>query len=104
EPLGSSPSAVERQKLAQLAAEFESMLVLEMIKTMRQSMLDPEAADDGLGADTFTSTIDTELARSLSTQGGFGLQQYILDAWDRQRGPDVSAQDARPAPGARGGG
>ncbi len=100
EPLETSTSAVERQKLAQLAAEFESMLVLEMIKTMRQSMLDPEAADDGLGADTFTSTIDTELARSLSTQGGFGLQQYILGAWDRQRGTDVSTQDARPAPGA----
>lgn len=99
EPLETSTSAVERQKLAQLAAEFESMLVLEMIKTMRQSMLDPEAADDGLGADTFTSTIDTELARSLSLEGGFGLQRYILDAWERQRGGDGAEDDARPAPG-----
>lgn len=86
EPAQRQAPAGERQQLAQLAAEFESMLVLQMIKTMRQSMLDEESQGEGLGNDTFTGTIDTELARHLTGDGGLGLQQYMLEAWDRQRG------------------
>lgn len=93
-------SAVERQQLAQLAAEFESMLVLQMIKTMRQSMLDEDAEGEGLGADTFSSTIDTELSRTLALHGGVGLQQYMMDAWDRQQGGAGETAAARPVPGA----
>lgn len=78
-------SSADRQRLAQMASEFESMLVLEMIKTMRQSMLEEGAEGEGLGADTFSSTIDNELARHLSGSGGLGLQQMMLEAWDRQQ-------------------
>lgn len=92
---GEGPApAGERQQLAQLAAEFESMLVLQMIKTMRQSMLDEESQGEGLGNDTFTGTIDNELARHLTGDGGLGLQQSMLEAWDRQRGSAASS----PAP------
>jgi murein DD-endopeptidase MepM/ murein hydrolase activator NlpD len=77
----------ERDRLAQIAAEFESMLMLEMIKQMRQSVLgEAGEGEDGLGAGTFTSTIDGELASYLARAGGVGLQPMMLDAWDRQRG------------------
>jgi murein DD-endopeptidase MepM/ murein hydrolase activator NlpD len=82
----------DRERLVQLAAEFESMLMLEMIKQMRQSLLGDDEREAGLGADTFTSTIDTELAGHLARAGGLGLQQMMVGAWDRQHG------DA-PAPG-----
>lgn len=101
DPLASrlpDPSAAggsgDRERLAQLAAEFESMLLLEMIKQMRVSMLDEDSETEGLGADTFSSTIDSELARHLSRAGGLGLQQGMLDAWDRQRG--VTDVEGRP--------
>lgn len=88
-------SAAERDRLATLAAEFESMLMLEMIKQMRRSMLDEQSEGEGLGADTFFSTIDTELSRHLSQGGGMGLQTELLRAWDRQQ-PGADAPAATP--------
>lgn len=97
-----SSSGGDRAQLAQLAAEFESMLMLEMIKQMRQSLLGEETQGDGLGAETFASTIDTELSRHLSRAGGLGLQGAMLDAWDRQQGGSNSttapAAAATPVP------
>jgi flagellar protein FlgJ len=78
--------AAEREKLGELAAQFESMLMLEMIKQMRQSLLDDGGGDgEGLGNETYTSTIDSELAMHLSKAGGMGLTPMLVDAWDRQR-------------------
>lgn len=76
----------DRDRLAQLAAEFESTLMLEMIKQMRQSLLGDTQEDEGLGASTFRSTIDSELASHLARAGGLGLQQILTDAFDRQHG------------------
>ena len=42
-PDGATTPAAERAKLAELAAQFESMLMLEMIKQMRKSLLDEQA-------------------------------------------------------------
>lgn len=92
----STSSSAERDRLATLAAEFESMLMLEMIKQMRRSMLDEQTEGEGLGADTFSSTIDTELSRHLSHGGGMGLQTELLRAWDRQRGSTEAAPEMLP--------
>lgn len=92
---GATPGA-EREKLGELAAQFESMLMLEMIKQMRRSMLDEPAGGEGLGADTFSSTIDTELSRHLSHGGGMGLQSELLRAWDRQRGSTEATPEVFP--------
>lgn len=69
------------------------MLMLEMIKQMRQSMLGDDSDDEGLGADTFSSTIDSELARHLARAGGMGLQGGMLEAWDRQHGTGGSVRN-----------
>ncbi len=78
--------AAEREKLGELAAQFESMLMLEMIKQMRQSLTDDGGGErEGLGNETYTSTIDSELAMHLAQAGGMGLSNMLVDAWDRQR-------------------
>jgi murein DD-endopeptidase MepM/ murein hydrolase activator NlpD len=100
ETAAASTPPAERAQLATLAAEFESMLMLEMIKQMRRSLLDEDSEGEGLGADTFSSTIDTELSRHLAQGGGLGLQTELLRAWDRQAGTDVAALDR---PGATSG-
>lgn len=84
----------ERAKLAELAAQFESMLMLEMIKQMRRSLLDEESQEGGLGADTLGSTIDSELAQHLARAGGLGLQPGMLEAWDRQTSTPPRASPA----------
>jgi murein DD-endopeptidase MepM/ murein hydrolase activator NlpD len=73
------------------------MLMLQMITQMRQSMLGEDSDDEGLGADTFSSTIDSELARHLAKAGGMGLQGAMLEAWDRQRVAPAASANPPPA-------
>lgn len=80
-----SSSAAEREKLGELAAQFESMLMLEMIKQMRKSLLDEGGEGEGLGNETYSSTIDSELALHLAKAGGMGLTPMMVDAWERQQ-------------------
>ena len=79
-----SPAA-EKEKLGELAAQFESMLMLEMIKQMRKSLLDESSDEEGLGKETYSSTIDQELALHLAKAGGMGLTSSMVEAWERQQ-------------------
>lgn len=88
--------AQDRAKLASLAAEFESMLTMSMLRDMRTSgrwTSDGESADT-LGAETFDSTFDQELSRYLSQSRGFGLSDQlmrVLDRLDAEHGAGTSA-------------
>lgn len=79
-------TAGEREKLKSVAAEFESMLLVQMLKDMRKagSWEDGEDTEkDSLGADTMFETLDVELATHLAKIKGIGLQQEMLSAFDR---------------------
>jgi murein DD-endopeptidase MepM/ murein hydrolase activator NlpD len=80
-PSHQSQSGAREQALA-LAREFESMLMLQMIRQMRQSLLDEDEKVDGLGNETMTDTIDGELARSLSASGGLGFSKWFAESLD----------------------
>jgi murein DD-endopeptidase MepM/ murein hydrolase activator NlpD/Rod binding domain-containing protein len=73
-----------RARLAELAAEFESMLLVNVLRDMRTSgrWSDADSGADMLGAETFDQTIDVELSRYLSKAGGFGLSKRLLSALD----------------------
>lgn len=71
-----------REQALALAREFESMLMLQMIRQMRQSLLDEDEKVDGLGNETMTDTIDGELARSLSASGGLGFSKWFAESLD----------------------
>lgn len=71
----------DREKLKTLAAQFESMLLVQMLRGMREAGKwdddeSPEAG--GFGADALFETIDTELANHLSAVKGLGLSQQLL--------------------------
>lgn len=76
-PPAPEPSANAREQALTLAREFESMLMLQMIRQMRQSLLDEDEQVDGLGNETLTDTIDGELARALSASGGLGFAKWF---------------------------
>lgn len=85
---GAGVSDAERRSLRDVAQEFESMLLLQMIKQMRQTFLDEESDQQGLGGQTMTETIDVELARTLARQGGLGLADSIEQGLARATGAD----------------
>ena len=74
----SSPEA-ERARVAEVAREFEAVLLAQMLRQMRQSLLDPEPEGErsGFGSSTLFDTIDVELARELSRKGGIGLAGMV---------------------------
>lgn len=80
-----SMSLENRQKLTDLAAEFESMLLTQMLRDMSESGKWEGLGENGLdtlGAKTFDETFQVELSRYLAKSGGLGLSQQLLKALD----------------------
>jgi murein DD-endopeptidase MepM/ murein hydrolase activator NlpD len=78
-------SLENRQQLADLAAEFESMLLTQMVRDMNESGKWGELGEsnlDTLGAKMFDQTFQVELSRFLAKSGGLGLSQQLLKALD----------------------
>ena len=103
-PVAPAMSSAAREKVKQLAQEFESLLMGQMMKEMRKSMLsDDEGQDTGFGAANMTEMMDTALGAALTKAGGFGLTDVMLRGLDRQfptaaaHGAfEAVAQDLRP--------
>jgi murein DD-endopeptidase MepM/ murein hydrolase activator NlpD len=77
----------ERDRLMRVAQEFESMLMLQMLKEMRKagSWEDEEQSEGGFGAQTMFETIDVELAGHLTKAQGLGLGKQLMDAFQRMQ-------------------
>jgi murein DD-endopeptidase MepM/ murein hydrolase activator NlpD len=92
----SAPSQAERAKVLQLAQEFESFFLVQMLRQMREAMTEDQGKD-GLGAETMTDTVDIELARRLTQSGGIGLTKTLQEAIERQtlgrRTPPAAVED-----------
>ena len=92
------PAPEDREKLKKIAAEFESMLLVQMLKDMRKAGSwgnEEESENDTFGAASLFETIDVELAGFLARERGVGLQQQMLEAFDRlQPGTGAAAPPA----------
>jgi murein DD-endopeptidase MepM/ murein hydrolase activator NlpD len=94
-PLHEAPSpAVERAKVQELSQEFEAMLMLQMVRQMRQSLLDESEEPEGFGGSTMRDTFDTEFSRYLAQAGGIGLGGYMSSALDARAGETAPPGDA----------
>ncbi len=78
--VGRDREGLEQLRGEELAREFESMLLLQMLRQMRQSIRDGSEGEEGLSADTMLDTVDAELARQLSQAGGLGLADMMAKA------------------------
>jgi murein DD-endopeptidase MepM/ murein hydrolase activator NlpD len=95
----SAARAETRQRLATLAAEFESILLTNMLREMQDAGRWSEEEDaDTLGADNFRQTFDTELSRYLSQSQGIGLSQQLLRAFDAAFREEVDGGTTAPPP------
>ena len=78
------------------------MLLLQMVRQMRQSMLMDEEEDTGLGNATMTDTFDVEFANYLAKQGGIGLSKAVEQQFEKaNKSKDAAAAlkagDVQPA-------
>jgi murein DD-endopeptidase MepM/ murein hydrolase activator NlpD len=105
---GQDRSALERMKTEDLAREFESTMLLQMLKQMRQSMFDEgdeggEGEGVGLSCSTMLDTVDSELARQLSRAGGVGVADMLMKAFDQRATTGRTVEEAAGAAGVAAG-
>jgi murein DD-endopeptidase MepM/ murein hydrolase activator NlpD len=72
----------ERKQIATLARQFESMLIAQMLREMKDSMT-PESEEGGFGADVLGDTVNTELSMALSKAGGLGLAESLMKSLEK---------------------
>ena len=75
-------AAEERKQIAVLARQFESMLISQMLREMKDSMT-PEEDERGFGAEILGDTVNTELSASLSNSGGLGLAESLMKSLEK---------------------
>jgi murein DD-endopeptidase MepM/ murein hydrolase activator NlpD len=95
-PAGRSPAAPSAAQVRTIAAEFESMLLGQLLRDMRASMFDDEEGS-GVGTGPLAETVFAELSLALSRAGGLGIGQSLLGPLARETGIDAAAADT-PAP------
>lgn len=88
---------LERLTAEDLAREFESVMLLQMLRQMRQTALIGES-EGGSYASAILDTIDVELARHLSRAGGVGISDAMAGVLTRQTVPDTAPPTASPTP------
>jgi Rod binding domain-containing protein len=66
-----------KAKLQTAVRDFESLFVGYMLKSMRESMATDEMFGDNFGGDILDGMFDTELARQMSRNSGFGLAEML---------------------------
>lgn len=87
-------------QVLQLAREFEAMLMTQMLRELRHTMLSDESSSssDGLGSGAWSDTTDVELGRALTQAGGLGLTNSLLHSLDRQTLGDGSVNEPLAVP------
>jgi len=84
----------DQNTMRQVAAQFESLFVNMMLKSMRQASLG-DAIFDSNQSKMYQDMSDQQLASDLSSRGGLGLQDVIL----KQLGGDSALMNNQVKPG-----
>ena len=73
-----SPDQTKAQRLAKACADFESIFVEQLFKTMRASVPESGLVDSGRAEEIYTSMLDQQIAREMALgQGSLGLAQQM---------------------------
>ena len=76
-PTKSNSDGNGNDKLRKCCADFESLLIYEMVKTMRRSISKSDLLHGGQGEELFEQLFDQEVCRSLCERQGFGLADML---------------------------
>jgi Rod binding domain-containing protein len=100
-PSAAVDRAAELDKLKSLAAQFEAVLMGQMLKEMRASMFEDDDAS-GFGGGPLADSMYAELSQVMGRAGGFGLSQALQEALSRQATPQLKVTETGPITGVQG--
>lgn len=90
-PAASTSARQTPEQLKALAAQFESLLLNQMMTAMRSSMFDDDDKDSGFAKGPLADAMYSELSLALSRAGGFGLGDSVLGPLMREAGKDSTS-------------
>ena len=70
--------AVKDMELKKAVADFESLLINQMLKAMRETVDKDSLFGGGRAEEIYTSMLDDELSRNIASSGGIGLSDILL--------------------------
>jgi len=91
-----SDAAADQAKIRDLAAQFESLLIAQLMKDLQASMAEDDRGEDGFNVSPLRDAMNSELGLALSRAGGFGLGENLAGAMLRRAAPDA-AQSLEPS-------
>ena len=72
--------AAQEKKLKKACADFESMMVFQLLKTMRQTVPKNGLLKPSQGKETYEMMLDQKIADDLANKGqGLGLQKMLYN-------------------------
>lgn len=83
ESAGAGASGPDLTAVRALAEQFESLLLAQMLREMRES-LDSESDGEDLGGSMLTEAFTSELGLALSRSGGVGLSDFLVQSVTRR--------------------
>ncbi|NPV38658.1 MAG: hypothetical protein HPY78_05235 [Brevinematales bacterium] len=75
--LKSKALQADEKRMQEVAAEFESLFVNELFKSMRRTVPKNDYLNGGLRQDIFEDMLYQEYARKISHSGGLGLGEMV---------------------------
>ena len=86
-PTGGGVDQMPPRELQQACREFESVFIAYLLKEMRATVDKSGLIDGGPSEELYQSMMDTQVARNLSSTGGFGLAEMLFQQLSGNR-PD----------------
>ena len=99
-PLNAPPAPPSPAKLHDLAQQFESLLIGEMLKGVREAAKDAGMDDDDdsdAGGDSAMDMAQTQFAQAIAAQGGLGLS-HMIETGLAQDSANQNVKTAEPLP------
>jgi flagellar protein FlgJ len=83
-PVGSEEKAKQEKKLRKACADFESILLYQMFKTMRNTIPQSGLTNKMTGKDTYEMMMDQKISEELAKKGGMGMQKVLFNQLNGQ--------------------
>ena len=78
-PVSSEEKARQEKKLRKACADFESVFIYQMFKTMRSTIPQSGLTNKMAGKDTYEMMMDQKISEELAKKGGMGLQGVLFN-------------------------
>jgi len=91
-PAKDTPVNKEDAELKKVCSEFESILVLQMLKQMRASVMKADLFGSSQKEEMFQDMMDEEIAKDFSKTGSIGLGEMMYRQLIAQKNAKVSAE------------